>query len=420
MSRYLYFCKKLHAATERNLIREFLIGAAVSAVLCGMFCFSAPVAFLVLIGYFCLYQMTCMFENDLFLGKKDLDLFCFESRLDYSVIYIAARMIMDTLLSNLMVFFSVGIMLLIQQRFAACLFWCVCWLMNLLLSPCSNLAGENLGKSAGMLMSVLLMLLFLLLVLLYVNNAAGVRALLNGASYPGILLAVLISGAIGGCMLLCSGLKLRQRSGGKRSLLMRALKAWDVLVFKDLLLTGPKLIMPVIMSLTFIWILCKGIHPETDAMFILVCLSHDWFAVKLRRVYQLTANDTVFDERIFPEDRTLLRRARTRTVLTAVPVKLLLTVIASLILHVFSVHLLICGLLLFTGNALAEHRRIYRQDFLTVLMNGVIKYSAVLLIGISMYMPQYHLTVYAYLTAGLLMNLYLNRKLCSGADGEEL
>lgn len=420
MSRYLFLIKKINAASERNYIKELITGLIVSAGLCMLFHFYMPGAFMLIVGYFCLYQMTCMFENELFFGKKELKIFCIENKLEYSFVYILARIVMDTVLSNSMVFVSISIMLLIRQQYAALLFWATCWLLNLLLAPCSNLVGENLGKHAGQFCSVLLIALFSVLVILYFNEFTGIQALLTGHSYSGSFYALMLCAAIGAGFLGLSSLKKSPGTLLFSNRLMQLIRKFDILVYKDYRLLGGKLLMPVIMSIMLIWLLCSDSSRGLQTAFILLALSSDWMAIREKKAFVLHANDTIFDERIFPEDMELLRRKRTKAILMLVPLKLIICAIAAAICQVISVHMIAYAALIFLNNGLMEHKRIYRHNFLTVLMNETTKYMSCIFAGVALFMNHYHLLVYIFLTVSLLLNLIQNRALCSGADGEEL
>ena len=84
MNKYLYFAKILYRTTEKRPLKEIFVGILLSVVLCFFIWFYPNVAFMVTLGYFSFYQITCMFDNEVFWDKKELKFFCIEKKSNIS------------------------------------------------------------------------------------------------------------------------------------------------------------------------------------------------------------------------------------------------------------------------------------------------------------------------------------------------
>ena len=92
MKKYSCFTKTLWQKTERSYLKEISIGVLLAIVICIGLCYYLPIVFLLILGYLSLYQMTCMFRNEIFWGKKDFEVIGItDNNIEFKNFYVLCR-----------------------------------------------------------------------------------------------------------------------------------------------------------------------------------------------------------------------------------------------------------------------------------------------------------------------------------------
>jgi len=419
MAAYIFFAKKICLNAERNIKKEILSGVIISLLLCTLFYFQAAITFILVIGYFSIYQMTCMFDNELFFCKKEFDIFAINKFKHYYLIYLLARIAADTIVSNFLVLISVSILLCIQKGATGLVFWLLCCIGNVCLAPCSNMIGEKLGKKAGQVFCTILIALYFLMIVGYINKVSIIVDILNCQSLTSMFWVILFIMCFGVIMIILSKMQFLNTTENKTFHIYNIIKRYDILVFKDYQLLGAKILLPIIMNISILWLLCDKVDSGFNSLFILFCLSSDWINLREKKKFLLLFNDNLFTEDIFPDDKFLLRSRRTISFLLQIPFKLIVCVVAGICFKILSLNFILYALLIFLSNALLEHKRLYRHDFPTIIMNEFVKYFSCVLASLSLYTESYRCFVYIFLILTLAFNFILNRKICDCMDGED-
>ena len=243
------------------------------------------------------------------------------------------------MITNIIVFFSVFIMLAINQKYSQAIFWLTCWFVNLALSSFSNLMGTHVGKKIAIIISAIWIIAFSFAVTLYINKMDLVMGFFSAETYISTLILLICFLAIAVLFSVMARMKFRNTS--RTNLLKKSfnwLKKIDIMVYKDYLLVGSKVGAGIVTSIFTYILLCEGLNNGFKVVFTIICLNTDWFAAKKKREYLLLVDDFLFDENIFSIDREYIRRKKRLTIFSGSLLKILLLLILVTLEGVFNIH----------------------------------------------------------------------------------
>lgn len=412
MDKYLCFARVLYRRTERNYPKEIVVGIIVSFVLCILLHLYPSIVFMVTLGYFCMYQITCMFENEIFFSRQELLLFCIEEKKEYTIFYRISRIVRDSIVTSILVFFSAFLLLLINTRYESVLFWTVCWILNLLLSSYSNRIGECAGKNVALGISVILVAIYFMVIYMYIDENQWFLQFFEAKT---ITSTIYLLGSSIVYVLICEIVGKNSIEFAKVRVLSKkifgVLRRIDVMIYKDYMLIGSKVAYSLFEIILFIILLGEDSDYRFKILFIMMGISINCFSAKLNKKYLLLAEDELFSERIFIEDRVMLRKSKHRTVLSGIFIKFLLCSVISLYFGVFSPLLLLYSFFVIVISANIEYICIYRNNFVTTLMCEVLKEAMAILACISLLIQKYYTISIMFFVFVLLMYWKMSKKL---------
>lgn len=413
MSKYLEFAKILYQRTQRSYLKEILIGLGLSIAISALIYVFPALAFVVILGYFCLYQGTCIFENDVFLEKRDFDLFCIDKRSEYNVFYIIGRLVSDTIVTNTILFTVVTIVLFALEQNTQAMLWIVSWVVNFWLAPFSSLFGAKAIKEVAIFYSVAGFIAYLVAVGFCIGNSAPVRGFFRADSYNSTLILLAVFATVTLFFYFMSNKAYRtKRENPVIRFFFNILRKIDIMLYKDYRLLSFDILSSFIASMILAVLLCRDMDGGLKSAYFLLGMGSDWVASKRKKKYVITSDDTIFAESVFPEDAEFIRRKKLHTVLSVLPLKLVTGVIISLFMNVFSLHFLCYYIMILIASAYLEFVKIYRPGFRTAIMNQVIKLTMFMFAGMSLAAQSYYAMGYTFVAIVGITYWWMSEKLC--------
>lgn len=413
MSKYLEFSKILYQRTPRTYLKEILMGLAFSIGISVLVYLFPTLTFVIVLGYFCLYQGTCMFENDIFLEKRDFDLFCIDKRAEYNVFYILGRMISDTFITNTILFTSVTIVLFVMGQNTQAVFWIVSWLVNFWLAPFSSLFGAKATKEVAIFYTAVGVIGYLVAIGFCIGNSAPVRSFFSAQSYQSslILLAIFVGLALFFYIMSKQAYRAKRENPVVR-FLFNLLRKIDIMMYKDYRLLSLDIFSSWIASMIMAVLLCRDMDGGLKSAYFLLGMCSDWVAAKRKKQYVITTDDTIFSENVFPEDAEFIRKKKRNTVFSVLPLKFVTGVVLSLFMDVFSLHFLCYYIMILLASAYLEFVKIYRPGFRTAIMNQVIKLTMFMFAGVSLAANRYYAMGYTFVAIVWITYWWMTERLC--------
>lgn len=411
MDKYILFAKTLYLRSEKNYLKEILVGTIISILMCFAIHFYPGIAFMLLLGYFCIYQITCMFENDIFLTKKDIMLFAVDKR-EYQFLYMINRIFSDTVIGNAIVFIVVMLFLIVSKNFYIGIFWLSCWCSNIFLSSYSNLLGEKLEMKKALIFSAIMVAVFSILVLLYVEENRYIISFFQGKTIKSALCLLGFSMIYAVICSLIECMRVRTSYNGVE--LLQSLKQLcrrDIMIYKDYVLLGNKLLFTIIEMVLCIFLFAKDLKYNMGIGLFLVGISTRMFSAKNKKKYIIIENDTFFSEDVFDMDKEFLRKSKHRTILSGVLIKTVLSIIITLIMDIFSLRLLFLTIILLILEAHIEYITIYRNNIMTTVFGNIVRYSLIILGVLSLIFTKYYIVTILVIGISTLICDLLARKI---------
>lgn len=412
MKKYSCFTKTLWQKTERSYLKEISIGVLLAIVICIGLCYYLPIVFLLILGYLSLYQMTCMFRNEIFWGKKDFEVIGItDNNIEFKNFYVLCRIICDTTITNIIVFVSICIFFIVTSNINALLLWVSLWVANALIAPSNNYLGSKVGETISIFISVIFVLFTAGIVIAYALDFRLISEVLRAESVYGGIMVIGFSLIY---IIIVDYFSAHYNMRKVVSISPRKLILWlgekDIMVYKDYLLLWEKIFMNLISVVAMVVLLSSGEDVKIIPTMILIGLMGDWFGMRKNKKYLVLTEDYLFDENKLIEDKIIIRKSKARTIFSEVVLKMTIGIILAIFYRVFSFELVLLMFVFFLAIALLQVIKIYGNNMATRMMNETIKYSMLILSSLVLFFKTNYNLVILYMIFIIIIYSFFVRK----------
>jgi hypothetical protein len=407
MLDYCYsFCTILLKRNSRNIAKEIFLGIVASLILMVVYHAGMLWGNLAVLFYCFMIHITCMVENETFFSYQDFEILNFKgNNVNFKIIYILQRILLDMFVANSIVMISVFIYLFITADSTNALFFITIVIMSNCLMPSYNYWAYKIGEQGVIASVMFLILLLVLLVVGCVHSIDPIRWLFNGSSYLCSILFVLFTIVyILVLDFLSHHFKKRPGTIFQTRFFFAWLKPINVFVFKDYVLFYKHVLFNLVMIITLYSLLIMGTEARLlPFMAAFIIGSNSIFAVKKKKQYTLISEDSLFDETIIKMDIKTIRITKLKTILSGSIIKITL---CYGILYYHGFHELMIfssvAVIMILGSAI-EFIVVYRNKLSSTIMNKVLVYTAIVIFGITSYFDAHYMLLWTYL---IVLSLY--------------
>ena len=420
------FIKLLIKSENTNFKKQTLGGLLMSIIFIVFFNINPNIVKVAVLSYLLLSSFASFLDkNEIFMVYDDFRILDFDI---YSIrfykSYIIQRLIKDTYVMNLILVF-IGTIFLIYKDFYSAIWFLLIILAYILLSPLNHIVGIKYNNMV-LIKVIFDVIVAGILIVGTVNNNALIKTLICDINKPkGLLYVFLCILCLSCCLLKLSRIesnKVKNYNLANYSKILNWMKKIDIHVYKDYILNFPDIVMNVINSIVFFYIMRDGFSLDSTYLTILfIIIPTGLFVTKKEKKYKILSIDNFFyNLEMEFDDIKYIRKKKLKTIFSEVIIK---TIVCSIILLIdmnFESFIMLLDVVAISiVIAMIHFMIIIRNNKISAVYMTLIKYTLIILPMIKNYIEIDNIIYWGYISLVGILTLYMTFSHINEEDKED-